>query len=187
MAFSRAQRKSLLIGVGLIFAAATLVELIWLGAYLPGFVGELFLLVRGLMWTPLVLDFSIFLFGVILILWLNYFVRLKDGDEYVYLEQVEGPDLPADLPAEARSAVFPEEPVQQGLAPVLAAIEGALDLEDYSEATTLLLALPPKELDSPDVLALRISLAERQGHDEKAAELRKELALKSPSSPRPPQ
>ena len=178
--FTPEQRRSLLIGFGLILAAATLIALIWLGTYLPGFLGEVFSMFAGLMWTPLVLDFTIFLFGVILILWLNMFIRAREGDEFVYLEQVEGPDVPADLPEEARSAVFREKPVPQGLEPSLAAIEGALALGDLGEAADLLFELPPDQVDEPEVLTLRIQLARKQGHEEKAVELIEALRLKSP-------
>ena len=178
--FTPEQRRSLLIGFGLILAAATLIALIWLGTYLPGFLGEVFSMFAGLMWTPLVLDFTIFLFGVVLILWLNMFVRAREGDEFVYLEQVEGPDVPADLPEEARSAVFRENPVPHGLEPSLAAIEGALALDDLGEAADLLFELPPDQVDEPEVLTLRIQLARKQGHEEKAVELIEALRLKSP-------
>ncbi|MFP6867163.1 MAG: TM2 domain-containing protein [Roseibacillus sp.] len=178
--FTPEQRRSLLIGFGLILAAATLIALIWLGTYLPGFLGEVFSMFAGLMWTPLVLDFTIFLFGVVLILWLNMFIRAREGDEFVYLEQVEGPDVPADLPEEARSAVFREKPVPQGLEPSLASIEGALALDDLGEAADLLFELPPDQVDEPEVLTLRIQLARKQGHEEKAVELIEALRLKSP-------
>lgn len=175
MGFTAAQKKSLAIGFGLILAAAALVVLIWLGTYLPGFAGELFSVVAGLMWTPIVLDLSIFLFGVVLVLWLNRFIRAREGDEYVYLEQVEGPEVPGDLPRAARSAVFREEPSARGLEPTLAAVEGALDLEDFQEATTLLLSIPSSELNRPEVLALRIRLAEHHGDAGQVAALRREL------------
>lgn len=183
MAFSQAQRRSLLIGFGLILAAASVVALIWLGTYLPGVLGEIFSMFAGLMWTPIVLDISIFLLGFTLILWLNMFIRARDGDEFVYLEQVEGPDIPDDLPEEARSAVFKEAPEQRGLEPSLAAIEGALELDDLGEATNLLLELPPDQIDDPEVLALRIQLSRKQGHPEKAEELLETLRLKSPRHP----
>ena len=183
MAFSPSQRKSLLVGFGLILAAAALVALIWLGTYLPGFLGEAFSMFAGLMWTPIVLDITIFLFGVILILWLNMVIRAREGDEYVYLEQAEGPDVPADLPAAARTAIFRDKPEDQGLTPALGAIEGALDLGDLGEAAGLLFDLPPEHLDEPEVLALRIRLARRQGHGGKADELLAELRLKSPDHP----
>ncbi len=183
MAFSSAQRKSLAVGFGLILGAAILVALIWLGTYLPGFAGEVFRMIAGMMWTPLLLDFSIFLFGIVLILWLNWFIRAREGDEYVYLEQVEGPEVPADLPAEARTAVFTEEPESQGLAPALAAIEGALELDDPAVAAELLYELPPDALGSPEVLSLRIRLARKNGDLPKARQLVEELRLKSPRHP----
>ena len=182
MAFSRAQRRSLGVGFGLILVAAALVALIWLGTYLPGFAGELFSMVAGLMWTPLVLDLTIFLFGVILIVWLNSFLRAREGDEFVYLEQVEGP-ASADLPEEARTAVFPDRPERPESSPVLASIEGALALDDLSVATRLLYELPEEDLAAPEVLALRIQLARKRGDLERAGELLEELRLKSPRHP----
>lgn len=182
MAFSPSQRKALFIGFGLILAAAAAIALIWAGTYLPGFVGEVFRMVAGLMWTPLILDASIFVFGFILILWINMVVRAREGDEFVYLEQVEGPDVPADLPREARAAVFRDAPQDHGLEPALAAIEGALELDDRAEAARLLFALPPERLEEPQVLALRIDLAERQGHTEQVEKLRAAAAQVSESS-----
>ncbi|MCS5540605.1 MAG: hypothetical protein NZ804_11500, partial [Roseibacillus sp.] len=135
----------------------------------------------GMMWTPVVLDFSLFLLGIILILWLNMFIRAREGDEYVYLEQIEAP--PDDLPEEARSAVFREAPEPQGLSPSLAAIEGALELSDLSEATSLLFELPSDQLEEPDVLALRIALAHHKGHHRKAGDLLEQLRVKSPQHP----
>ncbi len=181
--FTPEQGKALLIGFGMILVAACLIALIWMGTYLPGFLGEAFSVFAGLMWTPIVLDITIFLFGFILILWLNIFIRARDGDEFVYLEQVDGPDVPDDLPTEARSAVFKDRPDPQGLEPSLAAIEGALQLDDPAAAIDLLLALPPGQVDEPEVLALRIRLSRKQGHHEKAAELLDSLCLKSPQHP----
>lgn len=181
MMFTPEQKRALLTGFGLITAAALVVILIWLGSYLPGFAGEVFSMFAGLMWTPLVLDASIFLVGFILILSINNFVRARDGDEFVYLEQVEGP--PEGLPEEARSAVFRDAPEPQGLEPSLAAIEGALELNDLSEATTLLFELPANHLEDPEVLALRVRLARMKSHHDKAAELLEALRLKSPQHP----
>ncbi|NNM29998.1 MAG: hypothetical protein HKO57_10770, partial [Akkermansiaceae bacterium] len=110
MAFSPSQRKSLTVGLGLIVAAALIVTLIWAGTYLPGFLGEVFSIVAGIMWTPVLLDISLFVLGLAFVLWLNHHRRKREGDEYVYLEQIEGPGVPDDLPAEARSAVFREAP-----------------------------------------------------------------------------
>ncbi|HAT19181.1 MAG: hypothetical protein HRU37_02375 [Roseibacillus sp.] len=179
--FTPEQKRALLIGFGLILAVATLLVLIWLGMFLPGFAGEVFRKLAGMMWTPVVLDLSLFLLGITLILWLNMFIRAREGDEYVYLEQIEAP--PDDLPEEARSAVFREAPEPQGLSPSLAAIEGALELNDLSEATSLLFELPPDQLEEPDVLVLRIALARRKGHHQKADDLLEQLRIRSPRHP----
>jgi len=179
--FTPEQKWALLIGFGLILAVAAILVLIWLGMFLPGFAGEVFRKLAGMMWTPLVLDFSLFLLGIILILSLNMFIRARKGDEYVYLEQVEDP--PTDLPEEARSAIFQEAPDPESLRPSLAAIEGALELNDLSEATRLLFELPPDQLEEPDGLALRIALAHRKGHHRKADDLLEQLRIKWPQHP----
>ena len=116
-----------------------------------------------------------------LVLSLNWFIRSRQGDEYVYLEQVNDP--PEGLPDRARSAIFREAPESQGIQPGLAAIEGALELNDLSEATTLLFELPSDQLEHPGVLALRITLSRRKGHNAKANELLELLRVKSPRHP----
>ena len=179
--FTPEQNRALLLGLGLILAVAGLLLLIWLGMFLPGFAGEIFKKLAGLLSTPFILDFSLFVLGVILVLSLNWYIRARNGDECVYLEQVDNP--PEGLPERARSAIFNEEPESQGLAPNLAAIEGALALNDLSEATSLLFELPQDHLETPDVLALRIALARRKGHLEKADSLLKKLMSQAPQHP----
>ena len=112
---------------------------------------------------------------------LNWYIRVKKGDECVYLEQVVDP--PAGLPERARSAIFNEEPEPQGLGPRLAAIEGALALNDLSEATSLLFELPESHLEDPEVLALRIALARRKEHTAKADQLLQKLMAQAPEHP----
>ena len=179
--FTPEQKRALLIGGGLILAAAGLLMLIWLGMFLPGFAGEVFRKMAGFLWTPLILDFSLFILGVILVLSLNWYIRVRKGDECVYLEQVEDP--PDGLPERARSAIFSEEPQPQGLGPKLAAIEGALALNDLSEATSLLFELPESHLEDSEVLALRIALARRKEHTGKADQLLQKLMIQSPQHP----
>lgn len=179
--FTPEQKRALLIGLGLILVVALFLLLVWLGMFLPGFAGEVFRKLAGLLWTPLILDSSLFILGVILVVSMNWYIRRKSGDEYVYLEQVENP--PYGLPERARSAIFDEEPESQGIAPNLAAIEGALALDDLSEATSLLFELPPDRLEDPEVLALRIALARRKGHEDRARDLWRQLKSQAPQHP----
>ena len=97
--FAPEQKRALLIGFGLILAASAILLLIWLGMFLPGFAGEVFRKLAGMMWTPIIIDCSLFLLGIILVLSLNWFIRSRQGDEYVYLEQVNDP--PEGLPDRA--------------------------------------------------------------------------------------
>ena len=175
MAFNTAQRKSLAVGFGLIAFAAVVIVLIWVGTYLPGFAGEVFSMIAGIMWSPILLDISLFVLGLTLVFWINHIRRQAEGDEFVYLETVDAPDVPADLPAGSRSAVFPERPGSPPADPALAAIEGALDLEDADTATKLLFELPEDTLGQPGVLALRIRLAELTGRADEVRALRKQL------------
>ena len=179
--FTPEQKRALLIGLGLILVVALFLLLVWLGMFLPGFAGEVFRKLAGLLWTPLILDSSLFILGVILVVSMNWYIRRKSGDECVYLEQVENP--PYGLPERARSAIFDEEPESQGIAPNLAAIEGALALDDLSEATSLLFELPPDRLEDPEVLALRIALARRKGHENRARDLWRQLKSQAPQHP----
>ena len=95
--FTAGQKRSLLVGFGIILAAASFIALIWMGMFLPGFAGEVFRKIAGLMWTPVILDVSLFLLGIILILWLNIAIRAREGEEYVSIELAE--NLPACLTA----------------------------------------------------------------------------------------
>ena len=179
---TRTQQKTLAVGFGLILAAGMVIALIWAGSYLPGLAGEIFSKIAGIMWTPVLLDLTIFFLGLSLVLWINAWIRAREGEELVYLEQIEGPAIPSDLPEQARSAVYREEPAPCGDNPVLAAIEGALDLPDPLQAAELLYQLPPEELDTPEVLALRIRLARLNERPDQAAELERLLA----EAPEPP-
>ena len=177
MAFNPAQRKSLAVGFGLIALAAAVIVVIWLGTYLPGFAGEIFSMIAGIMWSPILLDISLFILGLTLVFWINHIRRQAEGDEFVYLETVDAPD---DLPAGSHSAVFPDRPESPPSDPALAAIEGALDMRDADTATKLLFDLPEDTLDQPDILALRLRLAELTGHPETARTLRERLEGEAP-------
>jgi hypothetical protein len=183
MAFSPSQRKSLAAGIGLLLAAAAVVVLVWWGSYLPGFAGEFFSMVAGIFWTPVLLDISLFVIGLGLVMWLNKVRLARDGDEYVYLEQVDDPSIPDDLPPEVRSAVYSAPPAPPPELPEIAAIEGALAMGDDDAATELLLNLDEEELALPEVLALRCELARRHGRHEDVAALTEKLRLSQPDHP----
>ena len=63
---------------------------------------------------------------------LNIWRQRKDGDEFVYLEQVAGPDAPADLPEHAKWAVYRQKPLDPEAPSLLAQAEGAFAIGDYS-------------------------------------------------------
>ena len=96
MALNSAQRKSLAVGFGLIALAAAVIVLIWVGTYLPGFPGEVFSMIAGIMWSPILLDISLFILGLTLVFWINHIRRQAEGDEFVLLETAEKPEPPDD-------------------------------------------------------------------------------------------
>ena len=57
------------------------------------------------------------------------------------------------------------------------------DRDDLSEATSLLFELPPDRLEDSEVLALRIALARRKGHEARARDLWRQLKSQAPQHP----
>jgi len=168
------------VGFGLISSAAAFIVLIWAGTFLPGLAGEVFSRLAGIMWTPVLLDLTLFGFGLALVFLVNAWMRRREGDELVFLEQVDDRESPSGMPAAARSAVFPYRPETRDPGPALAAIEGALEIPDLQEAANLLYQLPPESLDTPEVLELRLRLARAQDRPAQVRELEARLAKQRP-------
>ncbi len=66
-----------------------------LGKFIPGFIGEVFAKLGGLMWSPFGLEGSLFFLGVISVFWINRVRRNMEGDEYVTLEVEDHPKDPS--------------------------------------------------------------------------------------------
>lgn len=67
-------------GVGLfVFAIALL-------GFLPGFPGEVFRKLTGVIFTPFFLEATFATLGLLMVFWINYLREKKDGDEFVSLE-----------------------------------------------------------------------------------------------------
>ena len=78
--------RLILIGFVPIAAIALLIILIFLLGMLPGFAGELFRKIAGIMFTPVFLELSFAFMGILAVLWVNQIRLAREGDEFVSLE-----------------------------------------------------------------------------------------------------
>ncbi|BCX50116.1 hypothetical protein HAHE_40240 [Haloferula helveola] len=167
--------KQLVIGGLLIVSVGLLAIVCWLARGLPGFFGEWFGVIAGIVSTPFLMEASFVLIGLMLVLAVNHWRQQREGDEFVYLEQVEGPEAET-LPDSARWAVYREAPLDVELPGPLDEIEGLIEAGEYAEAENGFATLPTAELQSTKVVALRIRLAEATGNTALAKTLRQRAA-----------
>lgn len=144
--------------------------------FLPGLLGEWVGTIMGILTTPFFMEASFLILGLVIVVLLNNWRQHKDGDEFVYLEQVTGPDVPADLPEQAKWAVYREKPLDAQEPTLRDRAEGALAIGDHEAAGEWIAAMEPGELNQPEILALRRDLALATGKTELAAEF--ELRLR---------
>lgn len=138
--------------------------------FIPGILGEWVGTIMGILTTPFFMEASFVILGFLIVVLLNNWRQHKDGDEFVYLEQVTGPDVPADLPDQAKWAVYREKPLDSQEPSLRDRAEGALAIGDHQAATQWIAAMEPEELNQPDILALRRDLALATGRNDLAAE-----------------
>jgi hypothetical protein len=88
--------KQILIGAAIMFVLTVVVVGFLMGwRLIPGWVGESFGMVAGIMSTPFFMEGSFILLGLIIVISLNTWRRNKDGDELVYLDG-DGPEAKKD-------------------------------------------------------------------------------------------
>ena len=156
--------KQVAVGAAIVLAIGVIVPSTLVGwRYLPGLLGETVGTIIGVMTTPFCMEASFVILGMIIVIALNNWRRIKDGDDFVYLEQVDGPDTPADLPDQARWAVYLEKPLDAVELSLLAQAEGAFAIGDYEATTQWIGAMESPELKQPETLALRLELAKATG------------------------
>jgi hypothetical protein len=159
--------------VGILAGLAGLFVAVAFGSHLPGLAGEFFARVLGVVTTPFILEVTLGILGLVIVLTLNQWRHLREGDEFVYLEQVK--DEAADLPDQARWAVYPEKPLEPVTISRTDLLEGALSIGDHAEAVAVLESMSEAEQSQPDVLRLRVTLAEATGKGDLARELKDKL------------
>lgn len=162
-----------LVGAAILVGVLVVTTLIRLLGLLPGFVGEVFAMFAGFLSTPVFLEISFFVLGLLIVLAVNHWRRVREGDEFVYLEQVSEPEAKG-LPEHAKFAVFPEAPLPPETPELLAQAEGALAIGDFGATAEALAAMDEAELARPETRRVRIALAKATGRDELARRLEAE-------------
>ena len=142
---------------------------------LPGLVGEWVGTMIGILTTPFFMEASFAILGLVTVISLNIWCRRKDGDEFVYLEQVAGPASPQDLPDHAKWALYRQKPLDPESPSLLAQAEGALAIGDYSAAAEWIGAMDRDELTQPETLRLRLELAKLTGRPDLAEQLENQI------------
>ena len=92
--------KQIAIGVGILLVLMLAICGALLGwGYLPGILGEWVGLMIGVATTPFLMEATFVVLGLVIVVLINHWRRKRDGDELVFLEQLEGDDLPATCPS----------------------------------------------------------------------------------------
>ena len=168
--------RQVVVGVGILVVLTLTVCGVLIGwRYLPGLLGEWIGMMIGVMTTPFFLEASFICIGLTLMVAINHWRQKRDGDEFVYLEQVDEPEEPAGLPEHAKFAVYREKPLPGEMPTLLAQAEGALAIGDHEAAAEWIGAMSEAELKREETLFLRVQLAKATGRGELAERLEKEL------------
>ena len=111
--------------------------------------------------------------GFIVVMLLNYWRQMREGDECVYLEEVK--DSPADIPEQARWAVYRNKPLEPENPAASDLLEGAVAIGDHAAAVEILATMSEAERHQPEVMQQRIALARATGREDLAKRLEAEL------------
>ena len=169
--------KQVAIGASILVVLTVVVGGLLIGwRFLPGLLGEWVGTIIGVMTTPFFMEASFAILGLVTVITLNHWRQQKDGDEFVYLEQVAGPDVPKDLPDHAKWAVYREKPLEAEEPTLLAQAEGAFAIGDYPAAAEWIGAMSRDELKQPNTLRLRLDLALATGRNDLVEQLRDEIS-----------
>jgi hypothetical protein len=169
------RKMQIAVGAGILMVVTTLVCGALLGwRHLPGVLGEWFGVMIGVITTPFFMELSFAALGLTIVLMLNHWRQKREGDELRYLEQV---NEPVNIPEHASWAVFREPPLAGEEPSLLEQADGALAIGDYQTAAECLAALTEEQLKFPEVLALRLKLAQATGKGEMAEKLKAQLEV----------
>lgn len=168
--------KQIAVGAAIIGGLALTVCGVLLGwGYLPGFLGEWVGTMVGVLTTPFFMEASFICIGLTVVVALNHWHQKRDGEELVYLEQLDGPDVPSDLPEHAKWALYRDKPLPGETPTLLAQAEGALAIRDFQAAADFIGEMSEEELKRQETLVLRLELAKASGKSDLARRLEHEL------------
>lgn len=170
---SGSQKRSIFKGLLVLLVVTLLLMGIQFARFLPGFLGECFAMVAGFLTTPFIMEASLVIGGFVAVILINDYRRHREGDEFVYLDEIQHP--PPGLPEHAKFAIYKEKPLPGEEPSPMDQLEGAIAVGDHASALEILATFSDAELSSPEVLRLRLRLAEETGKTELAEKLRKQL------------
>jgi hypothetical protein len=168
------RKQQVVSGLAVLAGVAGLILLIAYGRFLPGLGGEFFGRVLGIITTPFLMEASFCVLGFVLVMTINIWRQRRDGDELVYLDEVM--DAPADLPEQARWAIYRDPPLPAAPPCDADMLEGAVAIDDHTSAVEILAGMDEATRRSPEVMRQRIALARASGKDDLARRLEAELA-----------
>ena len=164
--------------LGLMVLVVPSFYIIW--HFVPGVFGEFLGVIAGVLSTPFLLEICFAILGLIIVIALNNIRMRRNGDEFVYLEEVADPIARAGLPDRSTFAIYKDRPLD-GIEPApIDQIEGTIEVGDHQSAAQMLATLDDAELKQPAVLALRLRLARETGKHDLAARLERELKPNNP-------
>jgi hypothetical protein len=144
---------------------------------IPGLLGEWVGMMIGIVTTPFFMEASFAILGLVTVIALNIWRQRKNGDEFVYLDLVDAPNSPQNLPEHAKWALYREKPLNLEKPSLLAQAEGAIAIGDSTAAAEWIGAMSNDELQRPETLRVRLDLARLTDRPERVAELEKLLNL----------
>ncbi|MBK1826197.1 hypothetical protein [Haloferula rosea] len=166
--------RQIVLGSLVIAAVGLFLILCWFGRHIPGMVGEWFGMIVGVATSPFLMPVCFVLLGFFVVNTLNAWRRHREGEECVYLESVDGPERET-LPEQARDAIYTSPPLPAEVPDELTQLEGALAIGDHDAAVDLLASMTNDLRESPQVIQLRIELAQATGKTDLANRLRERL------------
>lgn len=163
--------KQVIVAVVILLGVMALSVAIRLAGAAPGLLGEWFGMIAGFLSTPVLLEVSFFTIGLIIVVAVNHWRMKREGDEFVYLEQINEAELAVALPEQAKWAIYGKPPLPGEVPSLLDQAEGALAIGDFDAATAAIGAMGADELQRPEVKSVRIALAMATGREDLAARL----------------
>lgn len=165
--------KQVAISIAIFCVVGALFALIALGGRLPGAIGVVFAKITGILSTPFLMEASLCFLGLVIVMLLNYWRHLRNGDELVYLDEIQNP--PVSLPDSARWAVYKQKPLDPVEPTPADLLEGAIAIGDHVTASEALESMSDAERARPEIVRLRIALARATGKADLAKRLESEL------------